>query len=171
MYFLFFFFSSRRRHTRCSRDWSSDVCSSDLEFFPTDPAAKDWFFICMVKLLLVDHLEYRTCVLSGSCVAGMDRCDDDSIDILIFEERSGGCPVAIEASICHKVDRVVRLAEPRDAFFAFFTGRWREFWAGKPACFTSIGKKNPQPTTIGDNTHAISSGCWLSGKGACHVEK
>src|SRR5205809_2257494 len=25
------FFSSRRRHTRCSRDWSSDVCSSDLE--------------------------------------------------------------------------------------------------------------------------------------------
>src|SRR2546422_5212237 len=27
-----FFFSSRRRHTRCSRDWSSDVCSSDLPF-------------------------------------------------------------------------------------------------------------------------------------------
>src|SRR2546429_1486687 len=26
-----FFFSSRRRHTRCSRDWSSDVCSSDLD--------------------------------------------------------------------------------------------------------------------------------------------
>src|SRR5690606_39854979 len=37
-YFLYFiislflfFFSSRRRHTRFSRDWSSDVCSSDLE--------------------------------------------------------------------------------------------------------------------------------------------
>src|SRR2546422_9645798 len=30
MYKFFFFFSSRRRHTRCSRDWSSDVCSSDL---------------------------------------------------------------------------------------------------------------------------------------------
>src|SRR2546422_10687447 len=29
---VFFFFSSRRRHTRCSRDWSSDVCSSDLSF-------------------------------------------------------------------------------------------------------------------------------------------
>src|SRR5207245_3005447 len=26
-----FFFSSRRRHTRCYRDWSSDVCSSDLD--------------------------------------------------------------------------------------------------------------------------------------------
>src|SRR5690606_40948662 len=28
--FFSFFFSSRRRHTRFSRDWSSDVCSSDL---------------------------------------------------------------------------------------------------------------------------------------------
>src|SRR5690554_8055261 len=28
-----FFFSSRRRHTRCGRDWSSDVCSSDLQLF------------------------------------------------------------------------------------------------------------------------------------------
>src|SRR5690554_7543691 len=28
-----FFFSSRRRHTRCGRDWSSDVCSSDLILF------------------------------------------------------------------------------------------------------------------------------------------
>src|SRR6266436_8517425 len=31
MLFFFFFFSSIRRHTRCSRDWSSDVCSSDLD--------------------------------------------------------------------------------------------------------------------------------------------
>src|SRR5207253_4878975 len=28
--YVFFFFSSRRRHTRWPRDWSSDVCSSDL---------------------------------------------------------------------------------------------------------------------------------------------
>src|SRR5699024_11675665 len=30
---FFFFFSSRRRHTRSKRDWSSDVCSSDLSNF------------------------------------------------------------------------------------------------------------------------------------------
>src|SRR5262245_65226341 len=29
-YLMCFFFSSRRRHTRCLSDWSSDVCSSDL---------------------------------------------------------------------------------------------------------------------------------------------
>src|SRR6266542_6577108 len=31
MVLFFFFFSSRRRHTMCYRDWSSDVCSSDLD--------------------------------------------------------------------------------------------------------------------------------------------
>src|SRR6266487_5445987 len=34
MLFLFFFFSSRRRHTRWTGDWSSDVCSSDLGRLP-----------------------------------------------------------------------------------------------------------------------------------------
>src|SRR3989449_10189170 len=36
-----FFFSSRRRHTRCSRDWSSDVCSSDLAVEASD--GRLWF--------------------------------------------------------------------------------------------------------------------------------
>src|SRR5690606_39793421 len=35
---IIFFFSSRRRHTRFSRDWSSDVCSSDLDgVYDADP--------------------------------------------------------------------------------------------------------------------------------------
>src|SRR5256885_16594348 len=41
--FVFFFFSSRRRHTRLQGDWSSDVCSSDLaprvlQSFPVAPS-------------------------------------------------------------------------------------------------------------------------------------
>src|SRR5256885_8542091 len=39
---LFFFFSSRRRHTRLQGDWSSDVCSSDLD--------------CLLLLLLI-HID------------------------------------------------------------------------------------------------------------------
>src|SRR5204862_4256826 len=35
-FYVLFFFSSRRRHTRSLRDWSSDVCSSDL------PAGEVW---------------------------------------------------------------------------------------------------------------------------------
>src|SRR5207248_8499122 len=36
----FFFFSSRRRHTRSYGDWSSDVCSSDLEVLPPTVRAR-----------------------------------------------------------------------------------------------------------------------------------
>src|SRR5438105_12238959 len=58
--FFFFFFSSRRRHTRSTRDWSSDVCSSDLDLLteirvPTasggwsyqkfHPRAQDWAIV------------------------------------------------------------------------------------------------------------------------------
>src|SRR3989440_8079954 len=38
---IFFFFSSRRRHTRSDRDWSSDVCSSDLGGGDDDPHRQD----------------------------------------------------------------------------------------------------------------------------------
>src|SRR5207302_4736645 len=41
--FFLFFFSSRRRHTRFSRDWSSDVCSSDLPWFDTTTASAPVF--------------------------------------------------------------------------------------------------------------------------------
>src|SRR6266481_8082949 len=37
---IFFFFSSRRRHTRWNCDWSSDVCSSDLRVY--DPTIHAW---------------------------------------------------------------------------------------------------------------------------------
>src|SRR5258707_698407 len=40
-FYLFFFFSSRRRHTRYWRDWSSDVCSSDLHQFRPGAGSPD----------------------------------------------------------------------------------------------------------------------------------
>src|SRR5690606_14129515 len=39
---VFFFFSSRRRHTRFSRDWSSDVCSSDLYYAVVQNTVSDY---------------------------------------------------------------------------------------------------------------------------------
>src|SRR3989440_1090535 len=39
----FFFFSSRRRHTRSDRDWSSDVCSSDLVTFAVTPGGTGYW--------------------------------------------------------------------------------------------------------------------------------
>src|SRR2546426_8410908 len=54
VYRLFFFFSSRRRHTRLQGDWSSDVCSSDL------PARELVEATRLARLLGVRHLVVRT---------------------------------------------------------------------------------------------------------------
>src|SRR5579884_4331418 len=54
---ILFFFSSRRRHTRWPRDWSSDVCSSDL---PSLEGATNWFstsFNPATRLYYVQTLE------------------------------------------------------------------------------------------------------------------
>src|SRR5205814_5419100 len=50
--FFSFFFSSRRRHTRCLSDWSSDVCSSDLMCDALDQIAAA---IPLRALLLIGH--------------------------------------------------------------------------------------------------------------------
>src|SRR5699024_11289510 len=54
LWFVLFFFSSRRRHTRSKRDWSSDVCSSDLHNDDTLPAGHE--FPCPGRLPLVYRL-------------------------------------------------------------------------------------------------------------------
>src|SRR3989442_5090697 len=46
-----FCFSSRRRHTRCGRDWSSDVCSSDLFYMTTAHATQE----CEVCMRFNEH--------------------------------------------------------------------------------------------------------------------
>src|SRR2546429_7915016 len=68
--YIFFFFSSRRRHTRCSRDWSSDVCSSDLNteivsvFAPSKYTLKSGLHVAERSMLAKDaggSPGYRAC--------------------------------------------------------------------------------------------------------------
>src|SRR5690554_8110434 len=55
-----FFFSSRRRHTRCGRDWSSDVCSSDLRHpRPHDPPARRDHTLGGVAAVLGGEVHHR----------------------------------------------------------------------------------------------------------------
>src|SRR5256884_9906235 len=69
--YIFFFFSSRRRHTRCSRDWSSDVCSSDLNteivsvFAPSKYTLKSGLHVAERSMLAKDaggSPGYRGCL-------------------------------------------------------------------------------------------------------------
>src|SRR5207253_1018066 len=57
-------FSSRRRHTRWPRDWSSDVCSSDLDRYAVDPLQADRGVIDMyMHALEIDGRAPRTIAL------------------------------------------------------------------------------------------------------------
>src|SRR5690606_40538651 len=53
---LLFFFSSRRRHTSFSRDWSSDVCSSDLDIITS---ASDFRLITEAPVPIDPYLESK----------------------------------------------------------------------------------------------------------------
>src|SRR3989442_11048046 len=70
-----FFFSSRRRHTRCGRDWSSDVCSSDL----VEPVAGNMNLVLPAPGFLEGLREQ--CTRSGA--------------VLIFDEVMTGFRVAL----------------------------------------------------------------------------
>src|SRR5207249_6371243 len=52
---IFFFFSSRRRHTRSKRDWSSDVCSSDL--IDIAQVAHDVHHLRMIETFILDLID------------------------------------------------------------------------------------------------------------------
>src|SRR5690349_16230261 len=64
--FYFFFFSSRRRHTRSLRDWSSDVCSSDLS---EDAALLDLLVEAAqgaLERLVLSHSDFSQSVFTSS---------------------------------------------------------------------------------------------------------
>src|SRR5690606_39494548 len=91
----YFFFSSRRRHTRFSRDWSSDVCSSDLsqgriefQYFPAEQLGKAKDLLTLVQSGAADIVDISPSYISDkfalSSVAELPAMFNRS------EERRGG---------------------------------------------------------------------------------
>src|SRR5690606_40546121 len=83
-----FFFSSRRRHTRFSRDWSSDVCSSDLGNAPVAVAEIDLAIEGMTCSSCVARVEKRLAALPG--VQATVNLATESARVVRSEERRGG---------------------------------------------------------------------------------
>src|SRR2546430_13019610 len=73
---LFFFFSSRRRHTRFDCDWSSDVCSSDLfRAHPTPPVSDSSDAAAGTDTCLSRSSQLRT-LLAKPCMAHLLKTGD-----------------------------------------------------------------------------------------------
>src|SRR5699024_11766581 len=102
-----FFFSSRRRHTRSKRDWSSDVCSSDLvlepDYLPVYNSEESSSAPVMCFPANVDSEEYETLewveIGRASCRERVERWGEeggvnkreDTRGRIIKEQRSAMC--------------------------------------------------------------------------------
>src|ERR1041385_681168 len=86
-----YFFSSRRRHTRCSRDWSSDVCSSDLGSWSID-ASGHWSYT--LNNAAVQHLGATDSTTDKLTVASQDGTASDDVTITINGANDGASFVA-----------------------------------------------------------------------------
>src|SRR6266550_4802032 len=80
-----FFFSSRIRHTRCSRDWSSDVCSSDLGLH--GPPSQEFLRLRTRRRVVERHEDGEEAEVVGYLLAGdadhrqVQMATDDTGDI------------------------------------------------------------------------------------------
>src|SRR6476620_10472361 len=99
--FFFFFFSSRRRHTRYWRDWSSDVCSSDL----------DGTFQRLVKVFWRGSYECST-QLDLEYSFDADRMVEIGEEVMREIASQGNCVIVGRGAPYH-------LRERRDAFHLF----------------------------------------------------
>src|SRR5688572_12827173 len=70
-YFFFFFFSSRRRHTRFDCDWSSDVCSSDLQIERFGEVRRGRLGIAMEDLTAANAKKAGVTALEGALIAAV----------------------------------------------------------------------------------------------------
>src|SRR2546430_3131207 len=81
---LFFFFSSRRRHTRFDCDWSSDVCSSDLSRLHPDDR-----FIEDLEMVELDSLSAVNFAVDIEREFGISIADADAARLKTFRDEIG----------------------------------------------------------------------------------
>src|SRR2546429_1540983 len=95
-----FFFSSRRRHTRCSRDWSSDVCSSDL-YYQEEGEAR---LAPAKKKLDAAGIKYNARVLVGPIAETIvKQAKESGCDLIYIGTRGMSAASALLGSTANKV--------------------------------------------------------------------
>src|SRR5688572_33490669 len=96
---LFFFFSSRRRHTIFDCDWSSDVCSSDLDATIAPVRSQLLLLSAMVLVVLV----VATCNVINLFLLRAERAEREvAIALSRSEERRVGKECRSRLALCHR---------------------------------------------------------------------
>src|SRR2546430_2898325 len=121
---VFFFFSSRRRHTRFDCDWSSDVCSSDLDPILLIGAAilglcfGSFLNVCILRLANEDKKQRSlfhppsTCPRCGRRIAWRDNIPIVSWLVPRGPRRSCGQPISMQYPILEAVVGGLLVAAP-----------------------------------------------------------
>src|SRR5438876_1949363 len=118
VFFFYFFFSSRRRHTRWTGDWSSDVCSSDLDFsiFPLVLIPISFgYAIHRYRLMDVDIIFKRgvTYTLATACVIGLYA----TVVVVVGELLGAGFePLSVVARVIATIVAALLFAPIKDRF-------------------------------------------------------
>src|SRR5258706_16463363 len=104
---LFFFFSSRRRHTRLVSDWSSDVCSSDLmsqELFRTAYAFIGHLRGGLALATIVGCAGFGAiCGSSIADAATFAKVDDPSVNPVGYSDSVSTFSISVGRSVCTPV--------------------------------------------------------------------
>src|SRR5699024_4308919 len=104
-----FFFSSRRRHTRSKRDWSSDVCSSDLSIEGVGS---------VIPSLVRGNYRGKLHILTtNSCedfaLESLERLDED-VDLLLIEHSPGNLEAIMAAAAQRNAKGIIVVASSRN---------------------------------------------------------
>src|SRR5690625_7990591 len=156
---IYFFFSSRRRHTRWPRDWSSDVCSSDLDWqvhsprliayplLPGEPA-----LTLAADLSPQWHVDMASPTYSaslGEFIAQLHSIDTEQARTTGIDHHE---PAAARAQWAQDIDRVADAFDVAPALLE----RWRAWWPR-----TAIGRTSPCSPTV----RSIRRTPWWTGSG------
>src|SRR2546421_6488868 len=112
---IFFFFSSRRRHTRSDRDWSSDVCSSDLDMSAVAAAVT-----AAVKVPLTQAQFDVLCDFTFNC--GVDAFMHSTLLKLLNQGDYAAVPGQLRRWVYSKGQRLPVLAARREREIALWKG-------------------------------------------------
>src|SRR5699024_11409518 len=110
--YISFFFSSRRRHTRSKRDWSSDVCSSDLTgITATHPLTGKKVPVWVANFVLMSYGTGAVMAVPAHDERDWEFAQAYNIPVLRSEERRVGKECRSRREECHRKEKRVRRRE------------------------------------------------------------